>query len=96
VSKIDDVLERLRDDSAAHELGPPATEEDIRRTEQAIDAPLPPSEVAYLDTSSRKLYAPMASFAHWLEWLAEHSEDEVIRTYYVDDDEVLYDEMMLG
>jgi hypothetical protein len=38
----------------------------------------------------------MASFAHWLEWLAEHSEDEVIRTYYVDDDEVLYDEMMLG
>jgi hypothetical protein len=182
VRKIDDVLERLRDDSAAHELGPPATEEDILRTEQAIDAPLPPSyrtfmrefsngaylygvqeiapvggvehlvpidrferlgaddpdeplayrdggatvrhgetvvfggdsngnewcfvtarsapdgeyEVAYLDTSSRKLYAPMASFAHWLEWLVEHSEDEVIRTYYVDDDEVLYDEMMLG
>ena len=182
VSAIDDLIERLRDDSAEHDLHPPATEEDIRHTENAIGEPLPPSyqafvreltngaylygvqevapvgdvehrvpihrfermggvdpdeplayrdggatvrhretmvfggdsngnewcfvtarpsaegeyEVAYLDTGSRKLYAPMRSFAHWLEWLTEHPEDEVIRTYYVDDDEILYDEMMLG
>jgi hypothetical protein len=182
VSKIDDLLERLRDDSAEHDLHPTATEEDVRRTEQAIGAVLPASyrtfvrelsngaylygvqgvapvgdvehlvpihrferlgagdpnealtyrdggatvghgetivfggdsngnewcfvtarpsaegeyEVAYLDTGSRKLYAAMRSFAHWLEWLTEHPEDEVIRTYYVDDDEILYDEMMLG
>jgi hypothetical protein len=53
-------------------------------------------EISYLDTGSRKLYAPMRSFAQWVEWLIEHPEDEVIRTYYVDDDAILYDEMMLG
>ena len=182
MSGIDDVLERLRDDSAQHDLVACSTQADVRRTEEAIGTPLPLSyrrfvlefsngaylygvqevapvgdvahkvpihrferigtadpgeqltyrdggarvrhdetivfagdsngnewcfvttrpsaadeyEVAYLDTRSRNLYASMPSFAHWLEWLADHSEDEVIRTYYVDDEEILYDEMMLG
>jgi hypothetical protein len=177
-----DVIERVRGDSAGHELYPPAGEDDLRTTQAVIGSLLPPSyrafvtelsngaqlygvqgvqpvgdvnhrvpihrferigpddpdtplwahedgwttrygdtvvfggdpngnewcfltarqaedgecEVAYLDTRSGKLYATMASFAEWLGYLVDHPYDEVIRTYYEDDDALLYGEMMLG
>lgn len=47
--------------------------------------------------SRRRLYAPLAGgFREWLAILVEHPEDEVVRTVYRDDEDVLYDELMLG
>jgi len=50
-------------------------------------------EVAYLDTSGRKLYGRLDGFTEWLSILVKEQE-EVIRTLY--DDDVIYDELMLG
>jgi hypothetical protein len=50
-------------------------------------------DVAYLDTSGRKLYGKLVSFSEWLS-IVVREQDEVIRTLY--DEDVLYDELMLG
>lgn len=50
-------------------------------------------EVAYLDTAGRKLYARLDGFTEWLSLLVRE-QDELIRTLY--DDDVIYDELMLG
>jgi hypothetical protein len=50
-------------------------------------------DVAYFDTSGRKLYGRLGGFAEWLTILVRQ-QDEVIRSLY--DDEVIYDELMLG
>jgi SMI1 / KNR4 family (SUKH-1) len=50
-------------------------------------------DVAYFDTSGRKLYGRLSGFTEWLSILVRE-KDEVIRTLYGDD--VIYDELMLG
>ena len=50
-------------------------------------------EVAYFDTSGRKLYGRLDGFIEWLSILVRE-EEEVIRTLY--DDDVIYEELMLG
>jgi hypothetical protein len=50
-------------------------------------------EVAYFDTSGRKLYGRLSGFTEWLSILVRE-KDEVIRTLYADD--VIYDELGLG
>jgi hypothetical protein len=50
-------------------------------------------EVAYFDTSGRKLYGRLGGFTDWLSVLVKEQE-EVIRTLYGDD--VIYEELMLG
>ena len=51
-------------------------------------------EVAYFDTGGRGLYGRLSGgFVEWLSILVRE-QDEVIRTLY--DDDVLYDELMLG
>ena len=49
--------------------------------------------VYYFNTSGRKLYSKIESFARWLEILTD-KQDEVIRTLY--DDAVLSEELNLG
>ncbi len=49
--------------------------------------------VAYFDTGGRKLYGKLDGFTEWLSVLVER-QDEVIRTLY--DDDVIYDELLLG
>jgi SMI1 / KNR4 family (SUKH-1) len=50
-------------------------------------------EVAYLDTSGRKLYGRLSGFTEWLSILVKEQQ-EVIRTLYEDD--VINDDLMLG
>lgn len=49
--------------------------------------------VSYFDTQGRRLYGKLAGFTEWLTILARE-QDEVIRTLY--DDDIIYDELMLG
>jgi SMI1-KNR4 cell-wall len=60
-----------------------------------VDSGRPGNEydVAYFSTAERRLYGKLSGFTEWLSTLVrEH--DEVIRTLY--DEDVLYDELMLG
>jgi hypothetical protein len=50
-------------------------------------------DVAYFDTEGRKLYGKLGGFTDWLDVLTRE-QDEVIRTLY--EDNVIYDELMLG
>lgn len=50
-------------------------------------------DVAYFDTSGRKLYGKLPGFSEWLSVLVRE-QNEVIRTLYNED--VLFDELMLG
>jgi hypothetical protein len=68
-----------------------------------IDAAKPEPSVAYFssplsyEVEDRRLYAPLSGgFSEWLGILVRCPTDEVIRTIYIDDEDVLYDELMLG